>query len=99
MTPRNHIYKEWVESHPRTVDEHHRSPSIGPFGGAANPSRKRIQINAKSLFLLVPGRGLEPPRSYPLVPETSASTNSATRAGEEGRAIYARVRGLSIEGA
>ena len=30
---------------------------------------------------LVPGRGLEPPRCYPLVPETSASTNSATRAG------------------
>src|SRR5687767_7669742 len=29
---------------------------------------------------LVPGRGLEPPRCYPLVPETSASTNSATRA-------------------
>ena len=30
---------------------------------------------------MVPGRGLEPPRCYPLVPETSASTNSATRAG------------------
>ncbi len=28
--------------------------------------------------MLVPRRGLEPPRSYPLVPETSASTNSAT---------------------
>ena len=27
---------------------------------------------------LVPRRGLEPPRCYPLVPETSASTNSAT---------------------
>jgi hypothetical protein len=39
---------------------------------------------------LVPGRGLEPPRCYPLVPETSASTNSATRAGEEGREMYAR---------
>ncbi len=29
-------------------------------------------------YHLVPRRGLEPPRSYPLVPETSASTNSAT---------------------
>jgi hypothetical protein len=47
--------------------------------------------------LMVPGRGLEPPRCYPLVPETSASTNSATRAGEEGRAMYARGRELSIE--
>ena len=45
--------------------------------------------------LLVPGRGLEPPRCYPLVPETSASTNSATRAGEEGRAMYAGGRELS----
>lgn len=97
-TPRNHIKKEWVESHPRTVDEPRCSPRISPFGDAVNTSRKRIEINANLLFLLVPGRGLEPPRCYPLVPETSASTNSATRAGEEGRAMYARVQGLSIEG-
>ena len=32
-----------------------------------------MKLNKK----LVPGRGLEPPRCYSLVPETSASTNSA----------------------
>jgi ribonuclease R len=31
----------------------------------------------------VPRKGLEPPRSYSLVPETSASTNSATWAFQE----------------
>jgi ribonuclease R len=36
------------------------------------------QSNRVSSHRLVPRKGLEPPRCYPLVPETSASTNSAT---------------------
>ena len=37
------------------------------------------------LLTLVPKRGLEPPRLAALVPETSASTNSATWASQERR--------------
>src|SRR5271163_3063434 len=43
------------------------------FRGLDSPARKSAPVTQ-----LVPRRGLEPPRLAPLVPETSASTNSAT---------------------
>ncbi len=46
------------------------------IGGGVNEKAAAFACNG--LSCLVPRRGLEPPRSYPLVPETSASTNSAT---------------------
>ena len=65
---------------------------IGGDGCASPPSTQAapgVELSAmrrRSLKLhhfnlkVVPWRGLEPPRLSPLVPETSASTNSATRA-------------------
>lgn len=51
-----------------------------PLRGSAErgPENEKPLISQGFFRRVVPRRGLEPPRFYPLVPETSASTNSAT---------------------
>jgi hypothetical protein len=58
----------------------------GKTAGASSPAGR---YRTKPERHLVPWRGLEPPRCYPLVPETSASTNSATRARASSRGVVA----------
>ena len=57
----------------------------GPFGGATvvQKGKRKMQVfESQALaFCLVPGAGIEPARIAPLVFETSASTDSAIRAG------------------
>ena len=56
-----------------------------PFGGATvvQKGKRKMQVfeNQALAFYLVPGAGIEPARIAPLVFETSASTDSAIRAG------------------
>ena len=65
----------------RDPDSDRRPPSFRPLLGYKSRIEKRA-INIAPFFAFVPRRGLEPPRISPLVPKTSAYTNSATWAIE-----------------
>ena len=60
-------------------------PQSSPFGGASvvQKGKRKMQVleNQALAFCWVPGAGIEPARIAPLVFETSASTDSAIRAG------------------
>ncbi len=72
----------WRPSSSEQEPGHARTQDPYSTSRAAKPPLNVLKYNDK--VLMVPGRGLEPPRCYPLVPETSASTNSATRAMSAG---------------
>ena len=55
--------------------------SAGKFKKRKIYIEKRKSLKIKVLRFLVPGAGIEPARIAPLVFETSASTDSAIRAG------------------
>src|SRR4029453_10630789 len=66
-----------VKPHGLGVDRDSASLVVGKIGQVA-PMQADGHCGSRSGAQVVPRRGLEPPRLSPLVPETSASTNSAT---------------------
>jgi hypothetical protein len=70
---------DWIGA-PRAPSKRRRRCHGLSLPAGKRPKLPRFQLTTmkRSEGCLVPRRGLEPPRLSPLVPETSASTNSAT---------------------
>ena len=72
----------WLKGEPMKMVLH---PVVWP-----EKAKSRLESDGFA-HVMVPRKGLEPPRSYSLVPETSASTNSATWAFQERKALYQKI--------
>src|SRR5258708_30031413 len=55
MTPRNDIYKEWVESHPRTVRALTLAPASAPSAMRATPPKGESKSTLTYCFYWCPG--------------------------------------------
>ena len=66
--------EKWVDY---TASQYAKRDNIASLMHSKDENQGGVQ------YEVVPRKGLEPPRSYSLVPETSASTNSATWAFQE----------------
>ena len=80
----------------RQADGMGRFALLCEMGNKKAVDQKSTACNASYSIRMVPRRGLEPPRLSALVPETSASTNSAIWASQEALNYRASSLGLRL---